>query len=143
MSGTVILVKVVCREAFEARKGSADMAESGNLNRLFPGKREGKKLERLAFAVVKELQEKADYYIDLHSGDDYEELTSYVYYAGRADVRTVEISRHMAQQVDVPYMVQSDVVSGGAYNYAASQGIPSVLLERGEWDAGMQKRCVP
>ena len=72
--------------------------------------------------MVKELHEKADYYIDLHSGDDYEELTSYVYYAGRADVRTVEISRHMAQQVDVPYMVQSDVVSGGAYNYAASQG---------------------
>ena len=138
MSGTVILVKVVCREAFEARKGSADMAESGNLNRLFPGKKEGKKLEKLAFAVVTELQEKADYYIDLHSGDDYEELASYVYYAGRADARTVEISRHMAQQVDVPYMVQSDVVSGGAYNYAASQGIPSVLLERGGmgcWDA--------
>ena len=28
-------------------------------------------------------------------------------------------------------MVKSDVASGGAYNYAASQGIPSILIERG------------
>ena len=137
MSGTVILVKAVSREDFEARKGSAGMADGRNLNRLFPGKEAGEKLERLAHFMVKELLGRADYYIDLHSGDDYEELTPYVYYAGRADARTVEISRHMAQQVDVPYMVQSGVASGGAYNYAASQGIPSVLLERGgmgSWD---------
>lgn len=37
----------------------------------------------------------------------------------------------MAEQVDVPYMVRSNVASGGAYNYAASQGIPSILIERG------------
>ena len=38
----------------------------------------------------------------------------------------------MAEQVDVPYMVQSNVSTGGAYNYAASTfHIPAVLLERG------------
>ena len=37
----------------------------------------------------------------------------------------------MAEQVDVPYMVKSEVASGGSYNYAAACGIPSVLLERG------------
>ena len=37
----------------------------------------------------------------------------------------------MAEQVDVPYMVRSNVASGGSYNYAASQGIPSILIERG------------
>ena len=37
----------------------------------------------------------------------------------------------MAEQVDVPYMVRSLVSSGGAYNYAASKGIASILLERG------------
>ena len=44
----------------------------------------------------------------------------------------VEASRKMAEQVDVPYMVQSNVSTGGAYNYAASTcDIPAVLLERG------------
>ena len=43
----------------------------------------------------------------------------------------VKVSREMAEQVDVPYMVKSNVASGGSYNYAASQGIPSILIERG------------
>ena len=73
----------------------------------------------------------ADYYIDLHSGDDYEKLTPYVYYAGAAAGEVVSFSRQMAEQVDVPYMVKSNVASGGSYNYAASQGIPSILIERG------------
>ena len=69
--------------------------------------------------------------MDLHCGDDYEELTPYVYYAGKAEEAVVAMSRKMAEQVDVPYMVRSMVGTGGAYNYAASAGIPSILLERG------------
>ena len=131
MTGTVIIVKVVGREEFENRHGSLCRATGENLNRVFPGKKDGTKYEKLAHAVVEELQKKADYYIDLHSGDDYEKLTPYVYYAGKADPEVVKISRQMAEQVDVPYMVKSEVASGGSYNYAAACGIPSVLLERG------------
>ena len=54
-----------------------------------------------------------------------------MYYAGKAAPEVMKISRQMAEQVDVPYMVKSEVSSGGSYNYAASCGIPSVLLERG------------
>ena len=137
MTGTVIIVKVVAREEFENRHGSLCRATGENLNRLFPGKKEGTTYEKLAYAVVEELQKVADFYIDLHSGDDYEKLTPYVYYAGKAAPEVMKISRQMAEQVDVPYMVKSEVSSGGSYNYAASCGIPSVLLERGgmgDWD---------
>ena len=72
----------------------------------------------------------ADYYIDLHSGDEYEDLTPFVYYAGKGEKEVIEVSRKMAQHVDVPYMVRSNVESGGSYNYAASCGIPSILIER-------------
>ena len=41
-------------------------------------------MERLAAAITESLIRKADYYIDLHGGDDYEELTPYVYFAGVA-----------------------------------------------------------
>ena len=88
-------------------------------------------MERLAWAITKEVYPKVDYYIDLHSGDDFEALTPYVYYAGKAAQEVTEVSRKMAEQVDVPYMVRSLVSSGGAYNYAASKGIASILLERG------------
>ena len=110
---------------------SVSREDGKNLNREFPGDPMGTVTERLAAAVVKHLHKEADYYIDLHSGDDYEELAPYIYYAGKADPEVTRISREMARQADVPYMVRSEVDSGGSYNYAASRGIPSVLLERG------------
>ena len=131
VAGTIIIVKVINVPAFERRNGSMGLTDGKNLNREFPGNPKGTEMERLAWVVSHELQPIADYYIDLHSGDDYEQLTSYVYYAGMADEKTVSQSRRMAEQVDVPYMVRSNVASGGAYNYAASQGIPSILIERG------------
>ena len=132
IAGTVVIVKVVNRKAFEVRSGSESHEDGKNLNRVFPGDREGTWSERLAYAIEKELLSIADYYIDLHSGDSYEQLTPYVYYAGAAAKEVVEQSREMAQQADVPYMVASNVAMGGCYNYAASLGIPSILLERGQ-----------
>lgn len=129
--GTIIIIKVVNRPAFEQRKGSMGVEDGKNLNRMFPGNPDGTEMEQLAWAMAKEVQPAADYYIDLHSGDDYEQLTPYVYYAGKASKEVVEMSRKMAEQVDVPYMVRSNVSSGGSYNYAASQGTPSILIERG------------
>ena len=131
VNGTIIIVKVMNRPAFEARNGSMGLDDGKNLNREFPGNPDGTEMGRLAWAISQELQPAADYYIDLHSGDDYEKLTPYVYYAGAAAEEVVSFSRQMAEQVDVPYMVKSNVASGGSYNYAASQGIPSILIERG------------
>ncbi|WP_274420674.1 methyltransferase domain-containing protein [Blautia sp. XA-2221] len=131
VAGTIIIVKALNVPAFEHRNGSMGLTDGKNLNREFPGNPTGTEMERLAWAVSHELQPAADYYMDLHSGDDYEQLTPYVYYAGMADEETVSQSRRMAEQVDVPYMVRSNVASGGSYNYAASQGIPSILIERG------------
>ena len=131
VTGTVILVKLVNRPSFEHRNGSMGLTDGKNLNRVFPGRPDGTEMERLAFAIVQEIYPVADYCIDLHSGDDYEELTPYVYYAGMASKEVTAASRQMAEQVDVPYMVKSNVISGGAYNYAASIGIPSILIERG------------
>lgn len=130
--GTVVIIKVVNRQAFEMRSGSDGFEDGVNLNRVFPGKETGSQMERLAYAIEKELFPCADFYIDLHSGDSYEQLTPYIYYAGIAEPDVIEISRKMAEQADVPYMVRSGVAKGGCYNYAAYLGIPSVLIERGQ-----------
>lgn len=129
--GTIVILKVLNRPAFENRAGSLGLSDGKNLNRVFPGNPNGTEMERLAWAITKEVYPKVDYYIDLHSGDDFEALTPYVYYAGKAAQKVTEVSRKMAEQVDVPYMVRSLVSSGGAYNYAAFKGIASILLERG------------
>ena len=125
IAGTVVIVKVINRQAFEQRSGSEGFEDGVNLNRVFPGKPDGSQMERLAYAIEKELFPGVDFYIDLHSGDSYERLTPYVYYAGVARESVVEQSREMAEQTDVPYMVRSCVAKGGCYNYAASLGTVS------------------
>ena len=131
INGTVVIMKVVCRDAFACRGGSLGLEDGKNLNREFPGDPKGTPTQQLAWAMTQEVFPAVDFCIDLHSGDDYEQLTPYVYYAGKAEERIVAMSRKMAEQVDVPYMVRSTVATGGAYNYAAHTGIPGILIERG------------
>ena len=56
---------------------------------------------------------------------------SYVYCTGAAAPEVAAKSREMAEIAHVDYLVTSMYGTGGAYNYAGSMGIPSILLERG------------
>ena len=102
VAGKVVILKVINRPAFEQRKGSMGLSDGKNLNRVFPGDPQGTEMDRLAYAISQEVFPMADYYIDLHSGDDYEELVPYVYYAGVASEEVAAQSRKMAEGVDGP-----------------------------------------
>ena len=89
ITGTVVIVKVVCPDEFEQRAGSLCMEDGKNLNWQFPGDAQGTRTQRLASAMEKDLHSVADYYIDLHSGDNYEDLTPFVYYAGKGEKEVI------------------------------------------------------
>lgn len=127
----MIIVRLVNRSGFEHRTMSMVYEDGKNLNRVFPGTMSGTTADKLAAVIVNELHKKADYYIDLHCGDGYEELVSYVYHTAAADPKTAEMSWNMARHVNVAYAVASQKLTGGSYNYAAACGIPSILIERG------------
>ena len=131
LHGNVVILPVLNRTGLEHRMMSIVYEDEKNLNRVFPGNPEGTMAEKIAWTVTEQLHKHVDFYIDLHSGDGYEELTPYVYCGGAAAPETAEQSRAMAEQVDVPYLVVSMSASGGSYNYANSMGVPSILLERG------------
>ena len=101
-----------------------------NLNRVFPGKKDGSLAEKIAYTMVHELQSGADYYIDIHAGDTSERVMPFVYYAGSAREEVAEASRRMAMAADMAVRARS-LATTGAYSCAAVHGIPSVLLERG------------
>ena len=131
LKGNVIIVPLVNVSGFEHRTMSLVYEDGKNLNRVFPGDPEGTAADRIAYAIVTKLFSIADYYIDLHSGDGFEQLHPYVYYVGVVDEKTAEKSLHMARHIGVKYVVRSTTATGGAYNYASSLGIPSILIERG------------
>ena len=101
-----------------------------NLNRVFPGDLNGTEADKLAYTVFNTFLLHADAYIDLHCGDGFEELTPYVYFVGNTVCEAA--SSAMAECVQTDYYVRSKCTTGGAYNLASVNGIPSILIERGQ-----------
>lgn len=130
LRGNVVLVPLVNRSGFENRTMSRVFEDGKNLNRVFPGDREGSEAERLAHMLFEVFIRNADAYIDLHCGDGYETLIPYCYYLG--DAPAEETAKQMVECVNVTYVVRSHCRTGGAYNLASLHGVPSVLIERGQ-----------
>lgn len=130
LHGTVVIVPLANRTGFENRTMSMVFEDGKNLNRVFPGDEEGTAADRIAHVLYNTFIKHADAYIDLHSGDGFEELMPYVYYV--RDTPGEEASSSMAACVDTNYYVVSRCRTGGAYNLASVNGIPSILIERGE-----------
>jgi predicted deacylase len=130
LAGTLIIVPVANRSGFENRTMSMVHEDGKNLNRVFPGDASGTAADRLAHLLFNTFIKYADAYVDLHSGDGYEELIPYVYYVG--DTVCEKQASAMASCVDTEFIVRSRCKTGGAYNIASVNGIPSVLIERGQ-----------
>ena len=130
LHGSVIIVPLANRSGFENRTMSRVFEDGKNLNRVFPGDREGTEADRLAHMLFEVFIKNADAYIDLHSGDGYETLIPYCYYLG--DTPAEETAKRMVACVNTKYCVRSRCRTGGAYNLASVHGIPSVLIERGQ-----------
>ena len=126
----MILLPLANRSGFENRTMSMVFEDGKNLNRVFPGDREGSEADKLAHMLFEVFIRNVDAYIDLHSGDGYEALIPYAYYLG--DTPAEEIARRMVDCVNVKYVVRSRCRTGGAYNLASVHGVPSVLIERGQ-----------
>lgn len=131
ITGSVVLIPLMNPSGYAHRTMSMVFEDGKNLNRVFPGRPDGTMAERIAYTITERFFRRVDAYIDLHSGDGYEELTPYVYCQGAAEGRVAERSRAMAELADVPYLVPSQTTTGGAYNHAGSMGVPGILIERG------------
>jgi len=101
-----------------------------NLNRVFSGKAKGTVSERIAY-TVNQLQQCADFYIDLHGGDIHESLVPFVIYSNVGSKDLAEESRKASALMGFPYVVGSSSYSG-SIGGAASSGVPGFLAELGQ-----------
>jgi len=96
LSGAVVLVHVANPPSFYGRTVYYSPVDGKNLNRVYPGRADGTVSERIAWAITREVIEKADYLVDLHAGDGNESLRPYAYWTplGR-DARVDSLQREM------------------------------------------------
>ena len=130
VNGCLIMLHPVNIQGFWARREMIVPEDGKNLNRVFPGNPLGTLADKTAYLISSNFFPIADFYVDLHSGDIHESLHPYVYYPGQPTEEVEQKSRSVAKVLDLEYMVRS-MATGGAYNYAASTGLPSILIERG------------
>ncbi|MGH9863619.1 MAG: M14 family metallopeptidase, partial [Candidatus Acidiferrales bacterium] len=138
LSGTVILVHVANMPSFLGRTIYYSPVDHKNLNRVYPGKRDGTVSERIAYAITTEVIERADYVADLHCGDGNEALRPYTYWANTGHAELDERSREMAVAFGLDHIVIDSSRPGdpnaSVYtdNTALTRGKPAITSEAGQ-----------
>jgi predicted deacylase len=125
LSGTITAVPVVSLESFRQRSPFVVPQDGKNLNRSFPGTRDGTYTDGLARDIFETLIEPADVLLDLHGGDLVEALEPFALYAD-------EPSRELALAFGFPYVLPStDSLAGMTATAAAQAGTRAVIAEAG------------
>lgn len=128
--GSLRLIHALNYDGFIRRSADVFPADGKNLNRVFPGDKDGSETQRLAAFLESEVINTSDFIIDLHSGGFCEYLTPHVYFQSSASEEVCRASRELSSYVDVGYAVKSKTVNG-FYGHAGRCGVPAILIERG------------
>lgn len=142
LKGVVILVQVANLEGFLGRSPYLNPLDKKNLNRSFPGEEEGTITSKIAHYITENIISRADYFLDMHSGDAPEDLMKYAaYYSSSSMPEVTQKGREMAMSLGFEHIVVFDT-NGKAYMEkdkpslyttaeAFKRGIPSIDIECG------------
>jgi predicted deacylase len=139
LRGTVLLVRIANLAGFEERTPYVTPSDRKNLNRVFPGRRDGTQTERIAWTLTTEIVRRADVIVDLHSGDGAEWLEEFVgVYGGKLatgyeTARAVSLAFGLRNVIRYAMDTQEQIDDGRSLNrQAVADGKATVLVEIGE-----------
>src|SRR5260370_9530799 len=135
--GTSVMADVANMPSFLGRKVYFSPIDGKNLNRVYPGRKDGTVSERIAYAITNEVIDKADYVLDLHCGDGNEWLRPYVYQTvtGNQDLDQATARLALAFVIDHIVLDRSRPLdptrSTYCSNTAITRGKPAITAESG------------
>jgi predicted deacylase len=139
VAGTLRLVPVANRLAFETRTMYVSPADGKNLNRSFPGRPDGSYTEVLADLLWRNVVDGANAVIDVHGGEVVEGLFPFAGAYAAADRPEVgDVSRRLAEAFHPPYLVLNQLppevrrTDQRLSLMATDAGIPAALVEAGQ-----------
>src|ERR1035438_4022726 len=137
LSGTGVMVHVANMLSFLGRTVYFSPVDGKNLNRVYPGRRDGTVSERIAWAITREVIEKAGYVLDLHCGDGNEWLRPHVYQMVTADERLNGEMARLALAFGIDHiLIDRNRPADPAHslycsNTAITRGKPGLTIESG------------
>ena len=108
-----------------------------NMNRVYPGKKDGTTSERIAYVITTEVIEQCDYLLDIHCGDGNEDLRPYVYMPVTGDEKMDQAIRDVAIAFGFDHIVvdRSRPSDPQASVYCSTTGVtrgkPAITVESG------------
>lgn len=130
MSGNIIICPILNADGFYNGVKQISTADGKNLNREFPGDKEGTITQKIAHDVEKYLYPLADFIVDLHGGDINESLTPLIFFPYASGEEIKSYVGDIASRMNVDFRVGS-YANNGLYSYAAKKKVPAMLYERG------------
>jgi predicted deacylase len=136
MAGSVIVAHMANPPTFYGRRIYYG-PDGKNLNRVYPGRADGTISERIAYAITREVIEKATHVADLHCGDGNESLRPYSYWQVSGNPTVDEASKQMALAFGLDHIVvdrdrpKDPARSLYTSNTAILRGKPAITAESG------------
>ncbi len=125
IKGTLILIPIVNIFGFNYK--SRYLPDRRDLNRSFPGSRNGSLASRLAYIFMKEIVSKCTHGIDLHTGA--------IHRTNLPQIRAClddESTRSLAEGFGVPVVINSSLRDGSLREAARKKKVSMLLFEGGE-----------
>ena len=136
MAGSVILVHIAGPPTFYGRRIYYG-PDGKNLNRMYPGRRDGTVSERIAEAITREVIARSTHLADLHCGDGNESLRPYSYWMISDQPAVDEASKQMALAFGLDHIVidrdrgRDPAKSAYTAMTAILRGKPAITTESG------------
>lgn len=133
ISGQLVICPVANPPAVYGGRLNISPLDGVNINRVFPGDKEGGPTERMAAWLFEYVVNGADAYVDLHSGGIDQHLLDFVGYRVTSDAKLGAKIKAMAHAVGYERVMPRPFPDGGNSHAAANrQGIPAILIETGQ-----------
>ena len=136
ISGTVLVVLAADVTAFWAHHIYTNPVDGKNLNRSFPGKKDGTLSEVLAYTLMEEVVKKSDAVVDCHGGEFDEYMAPYIITSTNGDEDLDKKTLDLAFALGIPFIEVADAsgawLGGNTLQGAAVlTGRPGMVLEVG------------
>lgn len=133
--GRVTIFPVANRAALDRRCRTAE--DALDLARVFPGRADGSITERTAAALATWIQ-RADYYIDLHTGGSIYKILPLAGYMIGKQPAVLEAQRTMARAFGAPIVWGTAGAAGRSLSVARDADVPAIYVEHGGGDYSQQ-----
>ena len=139
LNGTLIIIPITNIGAFYGYSPYVNPIDKKNINRIFPGKKDGTVSEKIAHYVANKIIPLSDIFLDAHSGDLNEDLLPFVcYYENKNYPKQTKLAKELSEYsgfenvISYPYTIRNDEPAKYVFKQASQSGKIALSFESGK-----------